>query len=386
MTEEIKLQPPTEEGVGFLKTATAAPDFQTTDLEGIPDRYTGPTITKKDYILTPVECNAGATAYFVVTPTAGVSHYTSSVTSGTLFQGVAFTGQEFPDAMQLFPSIHKSGNVYGSNTSVVNRGRVVSMAAELQCTTNALNQYGVVSVIKTPLIKEIVPNRVTNALHDSALISGAVAFQANTLSASAYMAPVKDGAYAVSFNREEEFGFVDVLDNVYSDSSWPANLTTEIALPGSADHVLFNGASVLWDNSYDSIVFRVTVPPGVADQSFVLKVWKTFEYQPVYNSLLYTMSHLSPDYDPGTLAIYREIGRALPTAVASKENPDFWNTVLDAVSRASSVLSLVPGPIGTVAKGVHAVSSVLTPALKRKAKKKKPKPSRKAKPGLKKNK
>jgi hypothetical protein len=368
---------PTEDGVGFLKVATAAPDFESTPLEGIPDGFMGPTIVKKDFILKSVDCAPGFTTFFVVTPTAAVAYYTTTSAGGDLGDGWVFTPSYFPDAADVFPGILNTTQVASSTASIVAQGRLMSLAAEMVCTTNAFNQYGTVSAIKSPLAFEIAPNlpaAVGNV--ELPVVVGAACMESNLLHDTAYMAPVKDGAYATSFNREEEFMFHPVRDNININSAITGNLSTQL-VPPKYDVVTFQGAATVWDNGYDSIIFRVTVPPAVPNQSFVLKVWKTFEYQPVFNSLLSTMSHLSPPADPATMRLYRDLGRQLPTAVASKDNPDFWNTVLGLVDQASDVLSAVPGPVGLAAKGVHAVSSIVSKTRSnRRAKTKDPATSR----------
>jgi len=45
--------------------------------------------------------------------------------------------------------------------------------------------------------------------------------------------------------------------------------------------------------------------------------------------------------------------------VPSAQNPDFWNTVLGAVKGVSGMASMLPGPVGAIASGVHGVSSAL---------------------------
>jgi hypothetical protein len=110
---------------------------------------------------------------------------------------------------------------------------------------------------------------------------------------------------------------------------------------------------------------RIEVPVGVADQSFIVSVWKTFEYKPAFNSLLYTVARESPRRNDATLKVYSAIERELPTAVPSKDNPNFWESILNTVDSVSGVLSLMPGQVGAIAKGTHAITTALTPARKR---------------------
>ena len=113
---------------------------------------------------------------------------------------------------------------------------------------------------------------------------------------------------------------------------------------------------VSFDNGFDTIVFRIDVPTGVTDQSFLLKTWKIFEYQPTFNSLLYSLASLSPPEDKRALALYNTIQRELPVAVPAKDNPDFWDAILGTVKEVSNLL---PGPFKAVGKGVHAIGSAI---------------------------
>jgi len=204
---------------------------------------------------------------------------------------------------------------------------------------------------------------------DEFFITGVPGIEKRALNSAAYVQPVRDGAYSVSMNRETEFIFADVRDNVSRNTILPGKMDLQTA-PNIAGKTTWIGPAVLWDNGFDSIIFRIDVPPSVADQSFTLKIWKAWEYQPTFNSLLYNMSHLSPGESCNALALYREIERQLPVAVPARDNPDFWNTVLNLVEEGSDILSIIPGPVGTVAKGVHAISHLLTAPSRRRKKKK----------------
>jgi len=345
-----------EEGAAFLKAATAAPDFNSLEVEGIPDDFSGPTLVKKDYVYTTIDCPPGISTYLLITPTAGVAYYRTSVPLGFNFSNPqAFTSYVFPDAGSLFKGATTAAAIAVSNTNEVDRGRLITLCGELVCLNNAFNQYGSISCFKTPITRELAP--MIGASDAKIRLNGVNAVGDPILNSDSYVVPVRDGAYSVSMNREQQFNFFDVLDDVtlgsifesYCDSNVPAGKAT------------FTGPCVLWDNSYDTIVFRVDVPSGVPSQSFVLKIWKAFEYVPVFNTLLYTIAHHSPLPSPSSLRLYREIERQLPIAVRAKDNPDFWNSVLSAVKSASSALSALPGPYGAVASGVHAVASALSP-------------------------
>jgi len=350
----------TPDGEGFVKTATAAPDFELTELEGIPDNYNGPSVVKKDYTFETVMAVAGKATYIVVPPTAGVAYYTVAnppATGTPILDNTGMQPHYFPDASQMFPGVVSVVPV--SNAVQLAKGRLMALSAELNCVNNAFNQYGTISAWKTPLARTTAPEDSSGFDYtDNLEITGTSGLTKVALDSQAYVQPVRKGVYSVSMNREEEFTFFPVLDDIHKTSGCNGRFVDEA---GSATaKVAYVGCSPIWDNSFDSIIFRIDVPAGTVDQSFVLKIWKAWEYQPTFNSLLYNFSHLSPDVDLAALALYREMVRHIPMAVPDSDNPDFWNTVLDAVNTGSGLLSAVPGTIGMAGRGVHAVSNLIS--------------------------
>lgn len=361
-------------GEGFVKTATAAPDFELTELEGIPDNFNGPSVIKKDYIFQTINATAGKSTYFVITPTAGVAYYTPQIapTMGNpLVDSNVLVGQYYPDSAEMFAGCGTPDPV--SNSDQLSKGRLMALSAELNCVTNSFNQYGTISCWKTPLARTVGPiDQAGFDVTDNIQITGAKGFTTVALDSQAYVSPVRNGVYSVSMNREENFEFYPVFDDLNTSSD-------TIARFSGTERLNFVGCAPVFDNGFDTIIFRIDVPPNTTDQSFVLKIWKVWEYQPTFNSLLYNFSHLSPDVDDGALHLYREMCRHLPTAVRDKENPDFWNTILSAVEGASGLLSFVPGPVGAAASGVHAVAE-LTAKLRKKGRRVSRKPAKPRKP------
>lgn len=369
MNSNTNLNTITENGEGFIKTATSAPDFELTDIEGIPDNYNGPSVIKKDYLFETITADAGKATYIIVTPTAGVSYYTPQLPPNTgvpLVDSNVMVGHYFPDATDMFDGISTSDEV--SNSGQLSKGRLMSLCAELNCVNNSFNQYGTVSAWKTPLARTIAPfDKGGFNISDNMGITGARGLVKVALDSQAYVEPVRRGAYSVSMNREEDFSFFPVLDDINRD--------TDIeALFDGTEKLHFVGCAPVFDNGFDTIIFRIDVPAGSVNQSFVLKIWKVWEYQPTFNSLLYNFSHLSPDIDQAALALYREMCRQLPMSVPDSENPDFWGTILQAVDTGSQLLSGIPGPIGSVASGVHSVSHLLNRARNAKRASRRPKP------------
>lgn len=372
----------TPEGTDFLKAATAAPDFQSLENRGVPDQFSGKSVTKREFSVTSVECQAGST-WFVVTPTSGVTYWRAADVNPSLGQGGVLTPTLHPTADQLYPFIENTTplDYPGSNSAVVTDFRLTSMAAEMACTTNAFNQYGSITCYKAPLKTKLISRETIKPVQtsddqytDDLVMEGAQCLFDATTSSDAYVAAVKDGAYAVSMNREAEFTWSTVRDGECMASQH--NSTIELATgPSPTSKYYWNGPFVAHDANYDSIIFRVDVPSGVTAQSFVFKVWKTFEFQPTFNSLLYEVAHSAPMQDEAALDFYRTLERELPIAVPVKDNPDFWDIILEGAEITSELASALPGPIGAAGKGVHSIAAALQ--RNRRAKKK---PKKKAKP------
>lgn len=353
----------TEDGIGFVKAATAATDFQAIDVEGIPDSYAGKSVTKKSYFTTTVEAKGGESTYFIITPTPDTAYWKTSVADAAWVTDVwpnnqALTSHTFPDATTIFPGtgVTPSASTNVSNTVNVSSARCMALSAEMVCLNNAFNQFGSIASFKTPLRRTVVNEHADVSSNQQVrTVAGTSGLANRLINAEAEVTAVRDGAYAVSMNKEEEFEFNDVLDNE-SKSSTQTCWASPTELGGYAKKVVFSGPMVCFDNGFDTIVFRIDVPSGVANQSFLLKTWKIFEYQPTFNSLLYSLSSLSPPEDRRAIQLYRAIERELPVAVPAKDNPDFWDTVLAGVREVSNLL---PGPIGVVAKGAHAVGAAI---------------------------
>jgi len=328
--------------------------------------------------MTSIDCPAGQTTLIVCPPTIPQAFYKVSyvATDGGMPLGalapdfypqLESVGSEYIETKTEFPQWFSAPGPTGiNNTDQVVAGRVVALAAELQCTTNAFNQYGTVQCFKTPLEFTPIPQITGGGVITPNVysITGGGSLIADAVSTGAYMSTVKDGAYSVSMNRNGgsgDFEFTQFLDNTWSAERIEAPIAALTTGVGRTT-LPFKGAPILWDNHYNAVVFKVIVPPGT-DQSFILKNWISVEMQTVYGSFLHGIAQPSPPKDPQAFKLYGEIQNNLPAAVPSKDNPDFWKTVLGLVKPLSGMASMIPGPIGAVAKGVHAVSTVLSPVI-----------------------
>jgi hypothetical protein len=230
----------------------------------------------------------------------------------------------------------------------------------LVCINNAFNQYGTITAFRTPMAA--VPADVAPT-GDNIHVTGADAFvelgtKGKLSNANAYIQPVRSGAYCVSMRGDDEYSFHSIRDEESRGEDHTAWVGPSAVAPGNL--INFKGPILFWDNSFDSIVFKIEVPVGApVPQDFIVKIWKAYEYKPTFNSFPYQLAGNSAPYDPAALHLYSQMARALPVAVPSKDNPDFWKSILQTVNIGSGLLRGLPGLGGALAKGVHAVTSYL---------------------------
>lgn len=368
----------TQTSQNFLKAATCAPDNDI--VARIPDGSGEHTFTQKFSRQISVSCPVGQTTLIVCTPTLPMACYSASYVASA--GGMPLTGSQYP-VLTVTPTDQSGGGVYtetktefsdwfqtisqtgNDNSSNISSARLVSLSAEMQCVTNAFNQYGTIQVFKTPL--QLVPAPGTSSggnISDlSLLIVGANGLIPDAVSTGAFMAPVRDGAYSVSMNRNGGAGnyeFSNIIDNTWVSSTMYATIA---ATSSGVIKLPFKGVPLLWDNHFDTIVFKVIVPAGVPSaQSFILKNWVAVEMATTYGSFLHGIAQAPPPRDLQAFKLYGAIQANLPQAVPSRDNPNFWADVLGLVKSVSGVASMIPGPIGNIASGVHAVSQVLSPS------------------------
>lgn len=366
--------PLNHESQQFIKAATAAPDNDLTPR--VPDGAGARTFTQKFVRQATIDTQPGYTRIIVATPTLPMAFYTTTYNTsggftpvGGFYPSLSSSGSTYLETKTEFPQWATIVSPSGiSNTQNVDAARCLAMSAELECTTNSFNQYGTVLCFKTPMALTNNPDVLNGSvIGPSALtITGATAIIPDAAATGSYFTFVKDGAYSVSMNRmggSGDFPFTELIDNAAAGEVVTSNIT---GTPGSVDQIPWKGCPLIWDNNFDCIVFKITVPAGVPSaQSFIVKNFITFECRTIYGSFLHSISQPAPARDPQAFRLYGALQANLPVAVPSRENPDFWNTVLSIIKPLSGVASLIPGPIGAVSKGVHAVSSVLAPNSKK---------------------
>ncbi len=354
-------------GSAYIRTAVAPPDFDNLDDQGIPDQYDGKSVTIKEMYSTTISVDPDSTAYYLVTPTPGVSYWNKTLAASQVW-ATNMQIQSFmsPNAQDLFTNAmttRQGGMVGGTNTDKVDQGRCTCLAAELVPINNNFNSYGTITAFKTPLAVQFEQKIPGSSDQDQITVTGCSSFvefgqKSKPNNANAYVQPVREGAYVVSMRTEEDAPFLPIRDEETRHEVHTAWVGPEALAPGNL--VNFHGPLLFWDTAFDTIVFQIDVPANVPfSQGFILKIWKAYEYKPTFNSFPYQLAGHSAPYDPRALRLYGEMARALPVAVPYKDNPDFWKSILSTVKLGSGLLRGLPGVGGVIAKGVHAVADYL---------------------------
>lgn len=355
----------TPSGLNFLKCAFAEPDFDSTGVMGVPDRYSGRTLGKLHANSSSITFAAGTDTYILVMPIPGVAYYSASVANGSTLGGTNFVPVTYSDVNSMgfgtgnFPTVISTTNV----TSF----RSVSLSAEIVPTVNQMTWTGNISSAKFPMKFSEGGVYTGNTMSSERfLISGLNAIQQALLSGyngKLYTEAYNKGVYTCALNKESDFLFKDIM-RIYEDANVVPVFQTDVlnvnfVLPYNSvnNRPFFTGVDDL-----ETIVIRVSIPPGDNDMSAIIKTWHCVEYTPNPGSALYEFSHLSPPHDPVALDEYKRVAAQLPTAVPYFENASFWQRVLGYMLKAGQVVSKVPGVLGgigtvatTLARGLEAM-------------------------------
>jgi hypothetical protein len=329
----------TPTGLAFLKCATASPDFYSTGALGVPDLFSGRSLNRQHTIVTGVSCAANADTYFIFPPVPGVSYWTTAVGIGSSTATSNWSSVPFADFTGLFNNTTGVGTAF---TQAVDQFRFVSNSAELQCTMNQMTWAGTITAWKQPFRLQSYMSVQSATVGTQELLQTVTGFQSLNISpvSATYSAPVTDGIYSVSMNRQTDFRF-DALIPAGGGSTVPTDTGGSIAYP-------LTGLGGL-----ESIVVRVTVPAGASAQSFNLRSWACVEYTPLTTSFVYEYSKNSAPYDPLALQLYRKIAEELPIGVPARENGAFWDRILSIIRGVTNLTSFIPGPIGMISRGVR---------------------------------
>lgn len=339
MPARVRGSPLTPAGLAFLKCAFAPPDFTSTQVQGIPDRFRGNSLLKKHRFNSSVAFMNNVDTYYVLAPAPGIAYFSCTVPAGVLpLDTTIWTGMYYSDFTSLF------GNNSSETANVVTAFRFVSNHFELVPTVNQMTWSGSVSSWKIPL-RVYIAARFSTGHANQYTVTGLQGV--TSTNSNRFVGQFNDGVYGGCFSSSPDFDFCDVLENVQNvptdlDTGDFGQLQTTNSIPG-------------FDNGFESMVVKIS---GVtATQTAILRTWSCVEYLPSPNSSIYEYSTTSPPEDATAMRLYREICLSLPVGVPYRDNADFWKRVLSIIRAISGTTSAIPGPIGMMSGGLHAITS-----------------------------
>jgi len=363
------------DGMAFLKCALAPPDFSVDPGKGIPDRFSGRTVTIKDCATTALNFTAGNDTYVVVSPVPGYAYFTASVPIGTT--PGTFTGVPYNTYDSNFGPFN-SGTVGNDQLTAptspsFNKFRYASLAAGIYPTSNMMQFAGSISVWKgdislceiagsadqTTDFTAVPPGITTTRLSDVTVhkLAGTNSIS-SVVPRDNYTESFIKGAFAISLDNTGDFEWSDFLydpsyasiEGVISAGPTPPSGTRQ-------SRAVFNGTAAKpltgWGNN-ETVIFKISTPAGAVN-SATLKVWNCLEMQVNSNSSTYQFSHPSPHMDAAALSAYSMIRNELPVAVPCAQNADFWRRVLSLLRGMFKAASYIPGPVGMVGQGMTAL-------------------------------
>jgi hypothetical protein len=344
-----------EPGLAFLKCAFALPDFNTDKGKGIPDRFEGKVLPRKDVLTESISFQAGKDTFILVAPTPGIAYWEAKVDSG-----------KFPDKDTVFNAVPFAGftNLFGTSSTAranqVSAFRYAAINVGLYPTSNMMQFAGSVTVWKCP-IKMSTVQFASTATPIVPLLSHNVVGLSGVQSVGQdnYAESFIKGMFAQTICNEPDFEFHDILEGIQTLP--PANVAADAKFGQefklSAGDETVSGL-VGWGDM-DTIVIRVTTPTGAVN-SAILKAWACVEYRPNPNAVSYQFATDSPPYDEVALAQYRNVARSIPVAVGAAQNATMWERVKSIIRSSLSFASMVPGPIGVAASGLSGLSELFS--------------------------
>jgi len=333
----------THAGECFLKCAFAAPDSNVELASGIPDNYNGKSLLKRTIDQTAVTFPNGRTTYLLLVPMPGYSYFALQLPIGVSPSNSAqYVGQPCSDYVSVFPSVPNL------DTNVV-KYRYMSNAIEIVPTMNDMTWAGSIQCFKIPIT-------LGTSNHGGTFyptVQGMEGVGSHT--GPRYIAPFRNGVYAMATNSEPDFPFDDFMEIA---TNLPAIVET-----GDFGQLVPGGIELLTGiGKLETVVITVTVPSGSADQSAIIRTWSCIEYQTNPAGLLNDYARVSPPLDPLALEYYRKIANNIPPAVAYYDNEGFWDVVKRIIGIGTGIatsLSVVPGPIGQIAGGLSTIGTAI---------------------------
>lgn len=320
---------PTIAGLNWLKRSFARPDFAALGASSIPDGHNSRTLVKNNYFQTEYTKEKDSFNAVLVPPIPGMAYYDVNTNTRTTY------GHPYDGGETLIPA----GNVDANVTAF----RVCSMSAELVSTTNEMTWGGAIITTRVPLAlaSSIGPKGLVWALAGDQSINSTLAIN-NTY-------PSKEGSYAVATLNEKSTAFSPLIN-------YQGSITGIGPSPYTLDSLSMPIAGI---GNMDSILFNLdSVPVG---NTFVLRVWATYEYEISTSSSFYPFSTLPPPRDPVALALYDKMARTIPIAVPFKKNATFWQWLLHTIHGVSTAASHLPGYLGSAGSVIKELTNAPIP-------------------------
>nr|4FTE_A Chain A, Capsid protein alpha [Flock House virus]4FTE_B Chain B, Capsid protein alpha [Flock House virus]4FTE_C Chain C, Capsid protein alpha [Flock House virus] len=339
-------------GLAFLKCAFAPPNFNTDPGKGIPDRFEGKVVSRKDVLNQSISFTAGQDTFILIAPTPGVAYWSASVPAGTFpTSATTFNPVNYPGFTSMF------GTTSTSRSDQVSSFRYASMNVGIYPTSNLMQFAGSITVWKCPVKLSTVQFPVatdpatSSLVHTLVGLDGVLAVGPDNFSESFIK-----GVFSQSACNEPDFEFNDILEGIQTLP--PANVSLgSTGQPFTMDSGAEATSGVVGWGNMDTIVIRVSAPEGAVN-SAILKAWSCIEYRPNPNAMLYQFGHDSPPLDEVALQEYRTVARSLPVAVIAAQNASMWERVKSIIKSSLAAASNIPGPIGVAASGISGLSAL----------------------------
>jgi len=334
-------------GMAFLKAAFAPPDFNATGVTGIPDSFQGNSLMKQHRLVSNFLNKQETDTYILLAPVPGVAYYVFNSPAGLAVPATAtFDPVPYADYNSTF-----SYN-YNKTADTLNRFRFLSNHIELVPTVNQMKWAGSITAWKASLQLSVegVNSPSTNG---NFTITGLQAV--NATNANSYSGPVFNGLYSGCFNSGPDFEFQQILEEC---KDMPRALTANdfCQLNGVQDPNGTDKSFTGFDNNFETLIVKISNSDPELVNTFLVRSYACVEYNAIPTSGLYEYMTPSP-VDAFAMDLYRTIIKELPVAVTYMDNDSFWKRVLSIIKTISGGLSVIPGPYGTIAGGVNALTT-----------------------------
>jgi len=336
----------TAAGVDFLKCALAPRDFTGIKAGGVPDNFSGKTMSYTFRSQFPITTVANNNFHCMGLPVPGTAFYYQNRPPGNVEGN--WIQQQFPAAGALFGT-----GAY--LTQHVTRFRIISHVIEVKPTSSVLNNSGVISAARlenVALNAAVVSDTPDISINGTAdIVTGEPLAQAQFMSSMPgfYSGHFNLGVYGMGANNQGSWEWSDFFQQpVNIPSSETPNAGSSVNFPGVGGFGKFSAPSF----SVEGVATGTTV-------SFVVYVEQCVEFEIRPGSMLANMLHDRLEPDPAALLVYNEAMRKLPSFVCAKENSGFWEKVLKVISAVAAGTAPLLGPYAPVAGAIAGVTGTL---------------------------